>query len=170
MRAIGRTCALLALVGALVGGIPQAWSQAGFPPPPAGMAPAGPDNATQNHFEILRQQQIQRQQFDQFQQNQRSMTDQNLETLRRQEEAGRRLRNSDRGEQLERERRLSAEQGRQIQSRIPRSSRTAVDTPVRRNAFPSIIIEDPPRRAASCRQVARRLADGRTVRQRRCSP
>ena len=144
------TIATLVCLAGVVSNAPQARAQAGFPPPAAGMAPVGPDNATQFNLETLRQQQIQRQQFDQFQQNQRSMTDRNLETLRQQEAAGRRLRNADRAEQLERERRLTGEQGRQIQSRIRRNGRVAAETPVRREPFPSILIEDRPRRLPGC--------------------
>jgi hypothetical protein len=168
MGAIGRTIAMLAFIGAIAGTAEDVRAQAGFPPPAAGMAPAGPDNAAQQHFEIQRQQKIQRQQFDQFQQDQRRMTDQNLETLRRQDAAGRRARNADRAEQLERERRLATEQGRQIQSRTPRPSQPAPETRVRREPFPSIMIEGGPRRPTACRQVARRMADGTLARQRLC--
>lgn len=155
MRPIGRLLAMIILVGAGLIASREVQAQAGFPPPPAGMAPVGPGNPTQQHFEILRQQQIERRDFEQSQQRQRALTDRNLETLRRQQLDQRRIRDADRTAAIERERRITAEQGRQIQSRVPRNGRRAAETPARHERFPSILIEDSPRRRAACGQGAR---------------
>ena len=67
-----------------------AGAQAGYPPPPPGIAPPGYSDPTRQHFEILRQQENDRRSFDAFQRSQQSETDRNLETLRRQQREQRR--------------------------------------------------------------------------------
>lgn len=146
--------AVLALILGLVAGLRPAAGQAGYPPPIPGMAPAGPGDAQRQHFETLRQQDIQRQQFDQFQRSQQIERERNLETLRRQQSEQSRALDAARAEQLDRERQLSIQRGGQVQGRRPAGPPDpAMREQINRAARPSagrtdfgIIADDPPRR------------------------
>lgn len=128
-------------------------AQAGYPPPPPGIAPPGYADPTRQHFDILRQQESDRRSFDAFQRSQQRETDRNLETLRRQQSEQRRALDA-----MRREGR-TADEARtsprlQVQGRRPRRpltdeerlriDRAARSRPVTRT--PSILIEDPPPR------------------------
>lgn len=146
-----RSLVLMAL-GLMAGARPLA-AQPGYPPPIPGMAPPGPGDAPRYHFDTLRQQDIQRQQFDQFQRGQQIDRERNLDTLRRQQDSQRRALDAARAEQLERERQLSIQRGGQVQGRRPATPPDpATRERINRAARPSggrsdfgILAEDPPR-------------------------
>lgn len=131
----------------------SARAQAGYPPPPPGMAPPGYADPTRQHFDILRQQENDRRSFDALQRGQQRETDRNLETLRRQQTDQRRALDAMRREgrdadaaatnprlqvQGRRSRRPLADEDR---GRIDRAARSAPSS-----RTPSILIEDPPPR------------------------
>lgn len=146
--------AVLFLALGLAAGLRPAAGQPGYPPPMPGMAPPGPGDAQRHHFETLRQQEIQRQQFDQIQRGQQIERERNLDALRRQQDDQRRTLDAARREQLERERQLSIQRGGQVQGRRPAAPPDpATRERINRAARPSgsrtdfgIIAEDPPRR------------------------
>jgi uncharacterized membrane protein YccC len=136
----------------LAAGIAGAFAQAGYPPPAPGMAPPGFSNPTQQHFEILRQQDQQRRDFEASQANQHRIQQQNLDTIRRQQR-----RQSQELDRIGRDRRdaegRAAAPMRQVQSARQRrpltpEERQRIDRATRRppGGVPSIIIEDRPRR------------------------
>lgn len=146
--------AVLALIPGLVAGLRPAAGQPGYPPAIPGMAPPGPGDAHRQHFETLRQQEIQRQQFDQFQRSQQIERERNLETLRRQQSEQSRALDAARAEQLDRERQLSIQRGGQVPGRRPasppdRATRERINRAARPSAGRTdfgIIADDPPRR------------------------
>lgn len=129
-----------------------ALAQAGFPPPAPGMAPPSFGNPTQQHFEILRQQDQQRRDFDAFQRSQQRIQQQNLDTIRRQQLQQRRDLDTMRRERFDAEAR-AASPARQVQGARPRrpltdEERARIDRATRLppTGVPSIMIEDRPRR------------------------
>lgn len=146
--------AFLLMTLGLAAGLRPAAGQPGYPSPIPGMAPPGPGDAQRHHFETLRQQEIQRQQFDQFQRGQQIERERNLDTLRRQQADQRRALDAARREQLDRERQLSIQRGGQVQGRRPAAPPDpATRERINRAARPSggrrdfgILAEDPPPR------------------------
>lgn len=143
--------AIAAMVGLAMAPM-AALAQAGYPPPAPGMAPPSFGNPTQHHFEILRQHDQQRRDFDAFQRSQQRIQQQNLDTIRRQQQLQRRDLDTMRRERLEAEAR-AASPARQIQGARPRrpltdEERARIDRATRRppGGVPSIMIEDSPRR------------------------
>lgn len=129
-----------------------ALGQAGYPPPAPGMAPPSFGNPAQQHFEILRQQEQQRRDFDAFQANQQRIQQQNLDTIRRQQQLQRREHDSMRRDQLEAEARAASSarqvQGARVRRPLTDEERARIDRATRRppSSVPSIMIEDGPRR------------------------
>lgn len=149
-----RRCFALAAAAAfgLAAPISGALGQAGYPPPPPGMAPPSFSNPTQQHFEILRQQDLQRRDFEASQANQLRIQQQNLDTIRRQQRLQSRELDAIRRNSRDAEDR-AASPTRQVQGARPRRpltdpERQRIDRATRRapGSVPSIIIEDSPRR------------------------
>lgn len=130
-----------------------AGAQAGYPPPPPGIAPPGYSDPTRQHFEILRQQENDRRSFDAFQRSQQSETDRNLETLRRQQQEQRRTLDAMRREgRAADEARTSPRlqvQGRRSRRPLTEDERLRIDRAAQSrpaSRTPSILVEDPPPR------------------------
>ncbi len=149
-----RSC--LALAAAVALGLAAATggalAQAGYPPPGPGMAPPGFSNPVQQHFEIQRQQDQQRRDFEASQANQQRIQQQNLDTIRRQQRLQSRALDTIRRDRLDAEAR-AASPTRQVQGARQRRPLTAeerqrIDRATRRppGGVPSIMIEDSPRR------------------------
>ncbi|MGQ3353743.1 MAG: hypothetical protein ACT6XY_06905 [Phreatobacter sp.] len=145
--------ALIFAAAALAGRPEPSAAQAGYPPPPPGIAPPSFGEPTRQHFEILRQQETDRRSFDSFQRGQQRETDRNLDTLRRQQRDQQRIRDADR-----RQGRAADEartgpggqvQGRRTGRPLTEAERERINRAARRSGSlgtPSIMIEDPPRR------------------------
>jgi TolA-binding protein len=152
---------LLAGLAAAAAAPATAFAQAGYAPPMPGQAPPSFGDGARFHEEQQRQQQIQRQQFDDVQRGQQRDSQRNLDTLRRQQDQQRRSLDGIRREQLDQERRTTDQrrfqvQGRRVSRRVTDAERDRINAAARRSSrssTPSILIEDgPPRRRIRGRQ------------------
>lgn len=146
--------AFLTLLAGLVAAPATALAQAGYAPPMPGQAPPTFGDGPRFNEELLRQQQIQRQQFDDFQRSQQRESQRNLDTLRRQQGDQRRALDGIQQGRLDHERRMSGQRRLQVQGRRPRRPLTDAERDrinaaagrSTRSSTPSILIEDGPRR------------------------
>jgi hypothetical protein len=143
----------LILLAGLVAAPATALAQAGYAPPMPGQAPPTFGDGPRFNEELLRQQQNQRQQFDDFQRSQQRESQRNLDTLRRQQNDQRRALDGIQQDRLAQERRMTDQRRLQVQGRRPRrpltdAERDRINAAARstRSSTPSILIEDGPRR------------------------
>jgi hypothetical protein len=143
----------LILLAGLVAAPATALAQAGYAPPMPGQAPPTFSDGPRFNEELLRQQQIQRQQFDDFQRSQQRESQRNLDTLRRQQNDQRRTLDGIQQGRLDQERRMTDQRRLQAQGRRQRrpltdAERDRINAAARstRSSTPSILIEDGPRR------------------------
>lgn len=144
---------ILVLLAGLVAAPQAALAQAGYAPPMPGQAPPSFSDGARFNEELLRQQQIQRQQFDSFQRSQQRESQRNLDTLSRQQRDQRRALDDIQQGRLAHERRVTGQRRLQVQGRRARRPLTdaererinAAAARSDRSSTPSILIEDGPR-------------------------